>query len=169
MMKLPFVLGGFNHCHYFFSYLFTWLCWVFIVSRGSFLQASRSFNCYPQAQLPCGMWDPGSPTRDRTCILCIARQIPKHWPLGRSASFLWSPCHVPDILPPALPLLPSHPFSSSPEVSPPSCPSARKSFQLIPRVFMIQFISDHLCPQVMLPLTFSLFSISQPLSHTMDA
>ena len=25
------------------------------------------------------MWDPSSPTRDRTQILCIARQILNHW------------------------------------------------------------------------------------------
>ena len=29
--EASFCVGGFNHCH-FFSYLFTWLCWVFIMS-----------------------------------------------------------------------------------------------------------------------------------------
>ena len=53
-------------------------------------------------------------------------------PPGRSASFLWSPCCVPDVLLPALPLLPPRPFSSSPEVSPPSCPPARKPFPAHP-------------------------------------
>ena len=30
------------------------------------------------AQLLCGMWDRGSPTRDRTCVPCIPRQILNH-------------------------------------------------------------------------------------------
>ena len=32
-----------------------------------------------QAELLCGMWDLSSLTRDRTHVLCIARQILNHW------------------------------------------------------------------------------------------
>ena len=33
----------------------------------------------PCAQLPHGMWDLSSWTRDQTCVPCIGRGIPKHW------------------------------------------------------------------------------------------
>ena len=29
--------------------------------------------------LPCSMWDLSSPTKDRTCVPCIGRQIFNHW------------------------------------------------------------------------------------------
>ena len=32
-----------------------------------------------QAQLPCGMWDLSSPTRDQTRVPCIGRQILNYW------------------------------------------------------------------------------------------
>ena len=28
---------------------------------------------------PRGVWDPSSPTRDRTCTRCVGRQSPNHW------------------------------------------------------------------------------------------
>ena len=34
---------------------------------------ARKFSCSG------GMWDPFSPTRDQTCVSCIARQILNHW------------------------------------------------------------------------------------------
>ena len=36
-------------------------------------------DCGIRAQLPQGMWDLSSWTRDRTCVPCIGRQTPNHW------------------------------------------------------------------------------------------
>ena len=38
-------------------------------------------SCSTQAELLCGMWDLSSLTRDRSHVLCIARQILNHWPI----------------------------------------------------------------------------------------
>ena len=46
---------------------------------GSLFEACRLSSCGTQAQLPCGMWDLSSPTRDRTCVPCLGRQILYHW------------------------------------------------------------------------------------------
>ena len=44
------------------------------------------FFCYTIASVLCflvfwprGMWDPSSPSRDRTCTPCIGRRSPNHW------------------------------------------------------------------------------------------
>ena len=59
---------------FFFNiYLFTYF-WLRCARR-----ARGIFPCSAQAQLLCSMWDPSSPTRDRTCIPCIGRQILNHW------------------------------------------------------------------------------------------
>ena len=42
------------------------------------LEHKRS-SCGAQAYLPFGMWHLRSLTRDRTCVLCLARWIPNHW------------------------------------------------------------------------------------------
>ena len=47
----------------------------------SLLAAQGLSSCSTQAELLCGMWDLSSPTRDRTHVLCIARQILNHWTL----------------------------------------------------------------------------------------
>ena len=39
----------------------------------------ESFHCGVLAQSPQGMWDPRSPTRDPTCILCTGRKILTYW------------------------------------------------------------------------------------------
>jgi len=39
----------------------------------------RLSSCSAQALLPCGLWDLGSPTRDWTNVLCIAKWILNHW------------------------------------------------------------------------------------------
>ena len=41
-------------------------------------------SCITQAYLPHGTWDPSSPTRDRTCLLCLGRWLPHHWSTRKS-------------------------------------------------------------------------------------
>ena len=43
------------------------------------VEALELSSCGVQAQLPCGMWDLSSLTRDRTHVPCIARRILYHW------------------------------------------------------------------------------------------
>ena len=45
---------------------------------GSVITAGRLSSCGTWIQLPHGMWDLSSPTRNRTCIPCVARQILNH-------------------------------------------------------------------------------------------
>ena len=40
---------------------------------------ARRLSCHVQVQFPHGMWNLSSLTRDRTCVLCIGRQILNHW------------------------------------------------------------------------------------------
>ena len=66
------------HCllHFFFSFLFQfWLCRALVA-------ASEIFGCGTWVQIP-GTWDPSSPTRDQTCVLCIARHISIPGPPGK--------------------------------------------------------------------------------------
>ena len=61
--------------HFFFSFLFQfWLCRAFA--------ASGIFCCGTWIQIP-DTWDPSSPTRDQTCVLCIARHISNPGPPGK--------------------------------------------------------------------------------------
>ena len=133
MMKLPFVLGGFNHCRYFFS-IFIYLvvlglCRVMpdpSFGRADPLTVTHRLSC----PAPCWILVPWPGIEPAS--LALQGRFLTTGPPGRSASFLWSPCCVPDVLLPAPPLLPPRPFSSSPEVSPPSCPPARKPFPAHP-------------------------------------
>ena len=49
-----------------------------------------ALHCGSCAQLPQGMWDLSSPTRDRTHISCIGRQIPNPGPPGKFSEFLFN-------------------------------------------------------------------------------
>ena len=46
---------------------------------GSLVEAYELSSCGTRAQLPRGMWEPSSPTRDRTHVPCIGRRILYHW------------------------------------------------------------------------------------------
>ena len=46
---------------------------------GSLLVARRLSSCIVRAQLPRGVWDLSTPTRDQTHIPCIGRWILNHW------------------------------------------------------------------------------------------
>ena len=46
---------------------------------GSLVEAQELSSCGTRAQVPRGMWEPSSPTRDRTRVPCIGRQILYHW------------------------------------------------------------------------------------------
>ena len=46
---------------------------------GSVVAVCRLFSCGMWAQLPHGMWDLSSPTRDQIHVPCIGRQILNHW------------------------------------------------------------------------------------------
>ena len=50
-----------------------------VCSTWALVEARKFSSCGTQAQLPQGMWDLTSLTRDRTRIPCIARQILYHW------------------------------------------------------------------------------------------
>ena len=54
---------------------------------GSVVAVRRLFSCGPRAQLPCGMWDLSSPTRDRTRVPCFGRRILNHWTTKEVPSF----------------------------------------------------------------------------------
>ena len=59
-----------------FTYLFIWLHWVLAAARRIFAAARGLLSsCGVRAQLPLGMWDLSSPTRDQTRIPCAGRQI----------------------------------------------------------------------------------------------
>ena len=47
--------------------------------QGLFSSCGGFSCCGAQALLPCTMWDPGSHTKDRTCIPCIGRQMLHDW------------------------------------------------------------------------------------------
>ena len=47
-----------------------------------------ALHCGLCAQLPQGMWDLSSPTRDQTHISCIGRRIPNHWTTRKFSEFL---------------------------------------------------------------------------------
>ena len=62
--------------------------YVYFINIYLFYLAASGLSCIIQdlflqcsgfSKLPLGMWDLSSPTRDRTCISCIARQILNHW------------------------------------------------------------------------------------------
>ena len=53
--------------------LFIWLCWVSLVSCGIFHCSAQAVECV--GSVPCNKWDLSSPTRDRTHVFCIVRQI----------------------------------------------------------------------------------------------
>ena len=57
-------------------------------------------SCGARAQLPRGMWDPSSPTRDRTSVPRTGRQTPSHWttrevPIHPFYPLMYSPIHPP--------------------------------------------------------------------------
>ena len=72
-------------------YLFIWLHWVLVVahrifaaSRGSFfvmcgLNCACFSSCGVQACLSRSMWDLSWPTKDQSCMPCVARQVLNHW------------------------------------------------------------------------------------------
>ena len=55
------------------------------LSCGAHTQAHRLGSCAAQApdHIGLGMWDVSSLTRDRPCVLSIARQILSHWTTTR--------------------------------------------------------------------------------------
>ena len=56
----------------------SWWCKGFLLQNtGS--RACRLSRCSVWVQLPHGMWDLSSLTRNRTCVPCIERQILNHW------------------------------------------------------------------------------------------
>ena len=62
--------------------LLSLVAWALIAVHRVFLCSAPTFgkglsSCSAWAQLLCDMWDPGSLTRDQTCVPCVARQI--HW------------------------------------------------------------------------------------------
>ena len=46
---------------------------------GSFIVYHGLSSCGTQASFPHGMWDLSSPTRDQSCVPCIASWILNHW------------------------------------------------------------------------------------------
>ena len=168
MMKLPFVWGVLIIAVFFFIFIYLAVLGLHHVMLNPSFGRADPLIVTHRLSCPATCWILVPWPGIEPASLALQGRFLTTGPPGRSASFLWSPCRVPDILLPALPLLPPRPFSSSPEVSNPALLPG-SPFQLIPQVSMIQFISDHLCPWVVSPLTFSLFPISWLLNHTMDA
>ena len=78
--------------HTVFCFFFFWLCWVFVEVCGLSLIVTHELllwrtgsrvcwfsSCDIQAYLPWSMWDCSFPTRDRTWVPCIGKQILYHW------------------------------------------------------------------------------------------
>ena len=89
---------------FFNIYLFIWLprvlvaaCGIFAAARGVFsLQRRDSLalvrglsSCSTWAELVHSMWDLSSPTRDQTCVPCIAKQIFNHWTTREVSKWLF--------------------------------------------------------------------------------
>ena len=116
--SLHFMLGiiCYHHLEILSSFIhpFIWLHQVLVVACGIFIKLCESFccgsgflvvphalnscsaqapehtgfrSCSMKVQLLLGMWDP-RPTRDQTCIPCIARQTLNHWTTRKSFEIL---------------------------------------------------------------------------------
>ena len=70
-MGLQRVTNRHKHLNFFFSGIYLFIGWVLVVTHGLW----RAW-----AQLPQGMCDLSSPTRDHTHMPCIGRQTPNHGP-----------------------------------------------------------------------------------------
>ena len=63
---------------------------------GFLIEARELSSCGSQAQLPCDMWDLSSPTRDRTCVTCVGRQILCHWTTREVPRYIVFSCKLYD-------------------------------------------------------------------------
>ena len=130
--EASFCVGGFSCCLFFFFFFYLAVLGLrHVMPDPSFGRADPLIVIH-KLSCPAACWILVPWPGIEPVSLALQGRFLTTRPPGRSASFLWSPCCVPDVLLPALPLLPPRPFSSSPEVSPPSCPPARKPFPAHP-------------------------------------
>ena len=70
---------AFSFSSFFCFSLTFWPCRIFVAVLWLSWRGGHFCSCRTWTQLPRGMRDPGSPTRNRTPVPCFARQILNHW------------------------------------------------------------------------------------------